>query len=241
MPWAQQTERIDGAIPQDPCVLAVASPLHGHYRPFRFSNANQSARNRFPRLAGIEHVGAQYHAARVETSVVPHRRHGQSDLLLRHIFVRAGPQLLGKLALFGIQKFRPKHRFHPPRGECRFHDHLVEMVEHPIECVLLPAPPSSDGGEFELLFQQLCGEAWKKGHDRSRLNQPASQGIGYLHISRNDGVDEARHSQKRVGSQFERIAETIVHPTQNHIDLFQPVNGFEIHASFAHRQVRPLH
>jgi hypothetical protein len=28
MPRAQQTEGVDGAIPQDPCVLAVASPLH---------------------------------------------------------------------------------------------------------------------------------------------------------------------------------------------------------------------
>ena len=115
------------------------------------------------------------------------------------------------------------------------------MVEHPIERVLLPAPPGRDRREFELLAQQLRGEAGKKRHDRSRLNQAASQGVGDLHVSGDDGVHQAGHAQKRIAAQFQRIAKAVVHPAQNHIDLLQPVDSLEIHAAVAHRQVRSLH
>src|ERR1035437_2299468 len=114
------------------------------------------------------------------------------------------------------------------------------MVEHPIESVRLPAPPGRDGRKFELLAQQLRAEAGKKGHDRGRLNHTASQCVRHLHISSDDSVDEAGHAEKRIAPQFERIAKAIVHTTQNHIDLLQSVDGLEIYAASAHRQVRSL-
>ncbi len=226
----QHTERIDRAVPQYPCVLAVAAPLHRDDRSFRFGDAHQPSRNRNPPAAGIEHVSAQHHAARVETSVVPHRRGGQSDLLLRDILVGAGPQLLGKLALLGLREFGAEDRLHAAGGKRRFHHHRVEMVEHPIERIILPAPPGGDGRKFELLAQQLRAEAGKKGHDRGSLNHSASQRVCHLHISRDDGVDQAGHAQKRIAAQFERIAKAIVHAAQDHIDLLQPVDCLQIHA-----------
>src|ERR1035441_3864992 len=81
------------------------------------------------------------------------------------------------------------------------------MVEHPIERVRLPAPPGRDGRKFELLAQQLRAEAGKKGHDRGRLNQTASQRVCHLHISSDDSVDEAGSSPAQPSWQGFSIAE----------------------------------
>jgi hypothetical protein len=90
----------------------MAASLHRDDRSFRFGNAHQSPWNRDPCVAGIEHVGAQDHAARVEASIVPNRRGGQGDLLLRHILMRPGSQALGKLAFFCLRQFGPEDGLH---------------------------------------------------------------------------------------------------------------------------------
>ena len=112
---AQHAERVYGAVPQHPCVLAVAAPLHGDDRPSALGNPDQAAGNGNPSVAGIQHVGAQHDAARDQVSVLPHRRGGQRDPLLRHILVGPGPQLLGKLALARYAAFR-RRRPAPSRG-----------------------------------------------------------------------------------------------------------------------------
>src|SRR3979490_2774872 len=105
------------------------------------------------------------------------------------------------------------------------------MVEHPSERVLLSAPPGRDGWKFKLLAEQVRGEARKKWHDRSRLNQSASQGTCNLHVSSDNGVPQAGHPQERIAPQLERVAKAIVHPAQDDIDLLQPVHGLQIDAS----------
>src|ERR1700733_10621524 len=99
------------------------------------------------------------------------------------------------------------------------------MVEHPVERVLLSAPPGCDGWKFEFLAKQVPGEARKKGHDRGRFNHSASQCVCNLYISSDDGVNQAGHTQKRITPQFERIAKAIVDPAQNDVDLLQSVDG----------------
>ena len=111
------------------------------------------------------------------------------------------------------------------------------MVEHPVQRVGLPAPPSRDGRKLEILAQQMPGQTGEKRHDRGCFNQTASQRICNLHISRDDRVDQAGHAQKRIAAQFQRIAEAIIHPAQNNIDLLQPVDSLQIHASVAHRKI----
>src|ERR1700733_12493810 len=112
------------------------------------------------------------------------------------------------------------------------------MVEHPIECVFLPAPPGCDGWKFELLAKQIRRQVGKKGHNRGRLNQTAPQCIGNLNISSDDGVDQAGHTEKRFAPQLERIAKAIVDPAQNDIDLLQPIYGLQIYAPIAHGKIR---
>ena len=55
------------------------------------------------------------------------------------------------------------------------------------------------------------------------------------------GFDKAGHAENGVIAQFERVAEVIIHAAQNHIDLFQPINSFEMYAAVTHGQVRTLH
>src|SRR5271166_1741345 len=99
------------------------------------------------------------------------------------------------------------------------------MVEDPVQRVCLPTPPGRDGGQLEILVKQVPGEAREKWHDRGRLNQTASQCIGNLHVSSDDGVDQTGHTQKRIAAQFQRIAKAVVYPAQNDIDLLQTIDS----------------
>ena len=83
-------------------------------------------------------------------------------------------------------------------------------------------------------------EAGKKGHDRGRLNHSAAQRVGNLHIAGDDCVDQPRHAEQRIAAQLQRIAEAVIHPAQDHIDLFQPVDRLEKHAAIADRQIGAL-
>jgi hypothetical protein len=48
-------------------------------------------------------------------------------------------------------------------------------------------------------------------------------------------------TEERLATQFKRIAKAIVHASQNHIDLLQPVDCLEIDTTLAHGQVSSLH
>src|SRR5580698_4229547 len=115
------------------------------------------------------------------------------------------------------------------------------MLEYPFQRVRLTAPPGRDRREFEFFTKQMSRESGEKRHDRSRLDHAASECVCHFHIAGDDRVDEAGNSQKRIAAKFERIAKAIIHPAQNHINLFQPVDSLEIHAALADREISPLH
>src|ERR1039458_4078885 len=59
------------------------------------------------------------------------------------------------------------------------------------ECIRLSAPPGCDRWKLELLSSQISGKPGKKRHDGGRLNKAASQCVRYLHVSSDDGVNQA--------------------------------------------------
>ncbi len=90
----------------------------------------------------------------------------------------------------------------------------------------------------DLLADHVSRKSRKKRHDGGGLNHSAAQGIRDFHVSGNDGTNQAGYAEKRVAAQLERIAKAVVHAAKDHIDLVQTIDGLEIDAPVAHREVR---
>src|SRR5580698_1780253 len=148
--------------------------------------------------------------------------------------------LRGELPLFGLLQICGKHRLHSAGWKRRLQNNRIKMLDHPVEGIRLSAPPSRNGGKFKTLSGQVPGKPWKKRHDSSRLDHTAAKSVGDLHVSGDDGVDEAGHAKQRITTQLQRIAEAVVNPAENHIDAFQPIDGLEIDTPVAHGEVNSL-
>src|ERR1035438_5694827 len=62
----------------------------------------------------------------------------------------------------------------------------------------------------------------------------------FILLNRRVTGSQARYAQKRVGAQFDRVAEAVVHAPQDHIHRLEAVECLEEYAAVAHRQVAPL-
>ena len=49
--------------------------------------------------------------------------------------------------------------------------------------------------------------------------------------------NQARHAEKRIAAQFQRIAKSVIHAAENHIDRMQTLKRFEENAAVAHREI----
>ena len=80
--------------------------------------------------------------------------------------------------------------------------------------------------------------AGKKPEQRRRLQHAGAQGIGDAHVAGARRRDQAGDAERRIGAQSGRIAVFIVQTAQKRMHALQTLQGFQIDAIVAHRQVR---
>ena len=117
----------------------------------------------------------------------------------------------------------------------------IKVVDYPIESVKTGRTTMSRNGlEFlRLSPRPVPVESRKKRHNRGGLDHPAAKAsIGNPHVSGCDRVDQARHTEKRITTQLQRITEAVVDPAQDHTRTrSSPSTVLEKHASVAHAGV----
>ena len=133
--------------------------------------------------AGVQNIRAQHQAARVQAPLVPNRRGRKSHLFLRHVFVGTGTYLLADSLLFRLRKTCAEDGLHSAQRERGFDHDAIQMVQHPIQRVILAAPPGRHGRQFERLAQQLPRQAGQKRHDGGGLDHAAPQRVGHDHVA----------------------------------------------------------
>src|SRR5580692_8279768 len=114
--------------------------------------------------------------------------------------MRVGSQFFSELPSFDLIEFGSEDRLQAARRKCRLHHYGIEMIQHPIECVWLPAPPGRDGWKFQRLAKQVPGKARQERHNRGGFNQATSERVRHTDISSHDGVDQTGHTEKGIAS-----------------------------------------
>ncbi len=203
---------------ENPGVLAAAAVLHGDHRGVgRRGNAGQSSRHHDPAIARGGDIDAQNHPAGHEGALRPDRDAGQVEQFLANKVVRLVLQLGQQARTFGRFEPAPEHRLHAFRGESRLDDQKIQILAHiPIRC-RLPAPPGGDRWQRQALTEQAAAEAGEKGNEGRGFQQSAAQSIGHRDVSAADSLNQAGHSKVGVGPQLQRIAEAIIHASQDHV------------------------
>ena len=80
----------------------------------------------------------------------------------------------------------------------------------------------------------------RNAEQRRRLEDAHAERIGDEHVSRAPRLHEARHAERRVGPQLERIAVVVVETAEDRVDRPQPGDGLQEDAIVAHREVAAL-
>ena len=183
--------------PSSPGVFAVPAALHGDDRSSRPGDAHQSSGNGGPPVAGIQHVGSQHHAPRLKECRCPRPAHW-TELTCSCATYSCGwaRSCAASFRFFGAcSSPAPKTGSMPREGKAGFTTTWIEMIEHPVQRVRLPAPPGRNRWQLQILSRHVPRKAGKKWHDCGSLNDPAAQRIGHAYVSSDDGADQAGHSR----------------------------------------------
>ena len=98
-------------------------------------------------------------------------------------------------------------------------------------------PPGGDRGHLQRLAEKALAQTRKKAHQGARLEHARANGIGDEDRATSCAIDQPGHTQGRIGSQLERIAEIVVLTPQNGMHTAQSVDGLEPDLAVAHQQV----
>ena len=183
-------------------------------------------------------VNAKHGVTRSNAGFGTHGQCRKSNAFLRHELLRLSLNPAHQ-AFVG----RGTHRFGklcaPPEAwKCRLDHQFLEVFQNIAAWFFLAAPPRRNRRHAQFLAQQLPAESGQKCHVCAGLHQAAAERV----IDRDGTVPHRFHQawypEQGISAKFERVAETVVQTTQNHIDRFQTVQRFEIHTAIEHRQIR---
>ena len=99
------------------------------------------------------------------------------------------------------------------------------------------APPGRQRWQLQRLAQQVARQGRQKTQQGGRLQKGRARRVGHQQVARADGLQQARHAQRGVAAQFQRIQKLIVHAFEKGVHRLQALEGFEEQALVAHDQV----
>ena len=82
--------------------------------------------------------------------------------------------------------------------------------------------------------------AGRKTHQRGRLQEGRARGIGHQHVAGADDLQQAGHTQARIGPQLQRVQVLVVQALEQAVHRLQALQGLQVQALAAHREVAAL-
>ena len=114
------------------------------------------------------------------------------------------------------------------------------MREHVVALARLAAPPGRDARNREILVEEVAAQARQEAQESVALDEPRAERVADRDLARASGLQEPGHADERVRAQLERIAELGADPAHDQVDGLQALDGLQIHAVVADREVRAL-
>ena len=243
----QQRDRRPGGLATDPYILAATATLIRQ-------NPGVVLAGRARQPAGHHHIalgrGYREHPQTHRTgqqlaamATIELRRTRERHQLLCIVVARIGPYprlqlrqpiLIQILAKDGLDT--------PPLGmrHGTLENEMSGFFQRIFHDRSLAAPPGGHPGQREGFAQQVLAQAGQEARQRPGFDHAGANAVGQQYIAASHHVHQTGHAQRRVGTQFERIAEIIIHAAHDGMHPAQAGEGLEPHAAVSHRKILPL-
>jgi hypothetical protein len=104
----------------------------------------------------------------------------------------------------------------------------------------VPAPPSGDARQPELLAEHGAAERTEESRERGGFEGGGAELVGEDDAAFLRDLDETGHAEEGVGVEFQRIAVGGVHAAHDRIDALQAAHRAQVHLTVAGGEVGAL-
>ncbi len=94
----------------------------------------------------------------------------------------------------------------------------VELRQHRFHGGAFAAPPGGQRRQLQLLADQAARQRRQEAEQGGRLEEGRARHVGHQHVAGADRLQQARHAERGIGAQLERVEVLVVQP------LDQPVH-----------------
>ena len=97
-----------------------------------------------------------------------------------------------------------------------------------------------DVRQDRLFAEVVLDDPWNVGVDDLVVRDAGPDRVGEGDVARAVGVHQARHAERRVGPEDQRVEEVVVYPPVDHVDPLRAARGLHVHDAVVHKQIAPL-
>ena len=105
---------------------------------------------------------------------------------------------------------------------------------------LFATPPGVQRRQQQLLAQQARSQRRQKAENGTGFEKTGARQIRHDHIAGADRLQQAGNAKPGFGPQLQRVEILVINALDQHIDLLQPVQGFQIELAVTHGQIAAL-
>ena len=237
----QEADFADGSVADDPGVLAAATALEGNDEEISgLADAGEAAGHDGVGIFGSGEKSADDEPAGMDVFIDEDGCGKGGDIFLGDEFGGARLDFRGQFGQCRARKRMAEDGVGIFERERLFDDEPGEIVQHVSAGLGSAAPPGLDGGEAEILTEEMFAQGGKKGQKGGRLEDAGAEGVGDGNGFFADGLEETGNPEIGTGEQFERIAEIVVDATEDDIDALQTAEGLEKDAAVADGKIVAL-
>ncbi len=239
-----QRAAVDRIVGQRPDVGAAAAAVHRGDLLVRGRDARHAARQHAP---GAHAVGDREHAQHdrsgldLRTARVPGRQLRHRQIRLHGDALAVGLDAVAPARKLGRIKRRRAHRLERQRAVeavCGRLEHLLRKPgQHRLRGRPLAAPPCGERRQREFFAEQMARKPRQKTEQRGRLQKRRARRVRHHHALGTDRLQQPRHAERRVRTQFERVEVFVVDPFDHAVHRLQSAQGLQVQPLVAHRQI----
>ena len=205
------------------------------------TGTGEPARHRHVRVALRHGERAQHGGAWSDPRGGQHGCGTGYETFLSHPLAGPGRDAPSQLVEVGRTRPRRVDRVLERRARERTYDEFAEVGENVRTTRRIAAPPRRDRLQHEIGVEEVRRQRAHQPPEPGVLEDAGAEGVDHAHRAGATGVGQPGNPERRIGAQFQRVAESGVDAAHDHVDRHPSADGAQTDATVAQLEVRSLH
>ena len=183
----------------------------------------------------------KHQRTRLQLLAKPHRGGRERHLVLSDELLGVRTDLGDERGPLQRAQRAAEDRLPADRRERALDDHAIEVLEHELQIVRVAAPARRHRRAAGA--PRRAGSRQSPGRNRESAAvsiTPGAERVGDRHVARARGFDQSRDAERRIGTQFQRIAIAVVESPEDDVHRLQAVERLDEDPPIANGEVATL-